>query len=177
MASTESDWFNRVLDQATVTNAASPPVTPPQSSSGMKVIIVMCLLILLGVNIIAILAHTTAFAGSTAAATVREFTSQFVDLLGLTTKGAVATAKGLDKQIEASLDSVSRAALVAGQTQVPKPDSTMASAVQCRGKKGWCYVGTQDGYRSCLQVGAGDYCQSGNVYSSKQLCTEPSLRQ
>ena len=177
MASSESDWFNRVLDQATVSNVATPPVTPPQSSSGMKVIVVMCLLILLGVNVVAILAHTTAFAGSTAAATVREFTSQFVNLLGLTTKGAVATAQGIDKQIEASLDSVSRAALVAGQTQAPKPDSTMTSAVQCRGKNGWCYVGTQDGYRSCLQVGAGDYCQSGNVYSSKQLCTDPSLRQ
>ena len=136
MASPESDWFNRVIDQATVSNATSPSVAQPQSSSGMKTIVVMCLLILLGVNVVAILAHTTAFAGSTAAATVREFTSQLVDLLGLTTKGAVATVQGLDKQIEASLDSVSRAALIAGQTQVPKPDSTMASTVQCRGETG-----------------------------------------
>jgi len=177
MASSESDWFNRVIDQTTVSNPTTPSVAHPHSSSGMKVIILLCLFVLLGVNIVAILAHTTAFAGSTAAITVREFTSQFVGLLGLTTKGGIATAQGIDKQIEASLDSVSRAALVAGQTQIPKPDSTMTSAVQCRGKKGWCYVGTQDGYRSCLQVGAGDYCQSGNVYSSKQLCMNPSLSQ
>ena len=176
-SSSESDWFNRVMDQATVSNPSTPSVSPLQSSSGMKVIILICLLVLLGVNVFAILAHTTAFAGSTTAAAVREFTGQLVELMGLTTKGAVATVQGIDKQIEASLDSVSRATLIAGQTQVPKPDSSMTSEVQCRGKQGWCYVGTQDGYRSCLQVGAGDYCQSGNVYSSKQLCSDPSLRQ
>lgn len=177
MSSSESEWFNRVIDQTTVSLPTPATVSHPQSSSGLKVIVFICLLILLGVNIIAILAHTTAFAGSTAAITVREFTTQLVTLLGLTTKSAVATVQGIDKQIEASLDSVSRAALVAGQTQVPKPDSSMSSEVQCRGKKGWCYVGTQDSYRSCMQVGVGDYCQSGNVYSSKQLCSNPSLRQ
>ena len=155
---------------------ASPPSTVPSETSGIKTIIVICLVALLGANIIAILAHTTTFAASTAAATVRDITEEIVSLLGLTTKGAVATAKLLDHQIEDSLNAVGQAATTASKVSIPEPDSAMGSAVQCRGKQGWCYVGTQDGYRSCLEVGANNYCQSGNVYPTRDICVNPSLR-
>ena len=148
----------------------------PSTTGGIKTIAVICLVILLGINIIAILAHTTAFATTTAAATVRELTEEVVSLMGLTTKGAVATAKLLDHQIEDSLNAVGQAASNAGTVTIPKPDSAMDSAVQCRGKQGWCYVGTQDGYRSCLEVGANNYCQSGNIYPTRDICVNPSLR-
>jgi hypothetical protein len=141
--------------------------------SGIKAIILVCLVVLLGVNVAAILAHTSAFGTSAAAATVRNFTAQLVSMLGLTTQGAVATVQGLDAAIEGSLNAVGGAA--AG-IRTPVPDSSMTSSVQCRGEKGWCYVGEQDGYRSCLSVGANNYCQSGNVYPSRDLCINPSLR-
>lgn len=151
-------------------------VVTSTNTSGLKTIVVICLLILLGVNIVAILAHTTAFASSAAAATVRDLTAKFVNLIGLTTTGAVATAKGLDQEIESSLNAVGGAATAAGSITPPKPDSAMDSKVQCRGKKGWCFVGEQDGYRSCLEVGANNYCQSGNVYPTRDVCINPSLR-
>lgn len=148
----------------------------PSKTGGIKTIVVVCLLILLGINVIAILAHTTAFATTTVAATVRELTEEVVSLMGLTTKGAVATAKLLDHQIEDSLNAVGQAASVAGKVSIPEPDSSFDSAVQCRGQQGWCYVGTQDGYRSCLEVGPNNYCQSGNVYPTRDVCINPSLR-
>ena len=155
-----------------------PPTTSVTSSTtgGIKTIVVVCLLILLGINVIAILAHTTAFATTTVAATVRELTEEVVSLMGLTTKGAVATAKLLDHQIEDSLNAVGQAASAANNVSIPEPDSSFDSAVQCRGKQGWCYVGTQDGYRSCLEVGPNNYCQSGNVYPTRDVCINPSLR-
>ena len=151
-------------------------VVAPSNTSGIKTIIVICLVALLGVNIIAILAHTTAFATTTVAATVRELTEEVVSLLGLTTKGAVATAKLLDRQIEDSLNVVGHTASTVNNISIPEPDSALNSTVQCRGKQGWCYVGTQDGYRSCLEVGANNYCQSGNIYPTRDICVNPSLR-
>ena len=131
----------------------------PSNQSAIKTLVLICLVALLGANIIAILAHTTMFASNAAAATVRELTAKVIDVLGLTTKGAVATATALDQQIEASLDAVSAGANAASSIAPPKPDSA-ESNMQCRGKQGWCYVGQQDGYRSCLEVGPNNYCQS-----------------
>ena len=150
------------------------PLVP--GSSGLKTIVIVCLLILLGVNIVAILAHTTAFATSAAAATIRELTAKVVSLMGLTTKGAVATVSQLDKEIEASLNAVSGAASSVSNISIPTPDWSMGSKIQCRGKKGWCYIGEQDGNRSCLEVGANNYCQSGNVYPTRDICINPALR-
>jgi hypothetical protein len=49
-----------------------------------------------------------------------------------------------------------------------------------QGKKtnqvGWCYIGEERGYRSCSQVGQDDVCMSGNIFPSKDICVNPSLR-
>lgn len=42
---------------------------------------------------------------------------------------------------------------------------------------GWCYVGEEDGYRSCAPVGASDTCMSNQVYPSQDICINPNLRQ
>ena len=45
------------------------------------------------------------------------------------------------------------------------------------GNQGWCYVGEDRGFRSCVEVGTSHECMSGNVFPSKDLCINPSLRQ
>lgn len=45
------------------------------------------------------------------------------------------------------------------------------------GNQGWCYVGEDRGFRSCVEVGSSHECMSGNVFPSKELCINPSLRQ
>jgi len=41
---------------------------------------------------------------------------------------------------------------------------------------GWCFVGEDRGYRSCAEVGASDKCMSGDIFPSKEICVNPSLR-
>lgn len=44
------------------------------------------------------------------------------------------------------------------------------------GNQGWCYVGEDRGFRSCVEVGTSHECMSGNVFPSKEVCINPSLR-
>jgi hypothetical protein len=43
-------------------------------------------------------------------------------------------------------------------------------------KKGWCLIGNEKGYNSCVKVGYNDYCMSGDIYPTKDICLNPSLR-
>ena len=45
------------------------------------------------------------------------------------------------------------------------------------GNQGWCYIGEDRGFRSCVEVGTAHECMSGNVFPSKEICINPSLRQ
>jgi len=45
-----------------------------------------------------------------------------------------------------------------------------------QGKAGWCYIGSEQGYRSCSQVGEADVCMSGNIFPTQDVCVNPSLR-
>jgi len=42
--------------------------------------------------------------------------------------------------------------------------------------KGWCYVGEDSGFRSCVEVGNGQECMSGDVFPTRDMCINPSLR-
>jgi len=54
-------------------------------------------------------------------------------------------------------------------------DST--STIQSGGNKsGWCYIGEDRGFRSCVEVGQQDKCLSGDIFPSKDICVNPNLR-
>lgn len=63
---------------------------------------------------------------------------------------------------------------------IPDPDPVIDnSRVQSKktsGKSGFCYVGEENGIRSCVKVSKHDICTSGKIYSSKELCVNPKLR-
>ena len=44
-------------------------------------------------------------------------------------------------------------------------------------KSGWCYIGEDRGFRSCIQVGENDTCISGDIFPSQDICVNPTLRQ
>lgn len=56
----------------------------------------------------------------------------------------------------------------------PQPNETGSSRSQL--KSGYCYIGTDRGYRSCVKVGADDMCMSGDIFPSIDICINPSLR-
>jgi hypothetical protein len=43
-------------------------------------------------------------------------------------------------------------------------------------KSGWCYIGEDRGFRSCISVGDNDTCMSGDIFPTSDICVNPNLR-
>lgn len=56
-------------------------------------------------------------------------------------------------------------------------DSTSLTQKHQSGKAGYCYIGEDRGFRSCIKVEAGDKCMSGEVFNRHDICMNPSLRE
>lgn len=60
----------------------------------------------------------------------------------------------------------------------PMPDdSTSSTQMSKKGKSGFCYIGEDRGFRSCVSVKDSDVCMSGKIFPSKDICVNPSLRE
>ena len=44
------------------------------------------------------------------------------------------------------------------------------------GKAGWCFIGADQGIRTCAEIGVNDGCMSGDVFPSQEICMNPNLR-
>lgn len=56
-----------------------------------------------------------------------------------------------------------------------RPDDSRSS-IQTTGKSGWCYIGEEQGIRTCSEIGVNDVCMSGNVFPNQSICMNPNLR-
>ena len=72
-------------------------------------------------------------------------------------------------------DSLSRALDNAKQADNVSPDDSRSS-IQTTGKSGWCYIGEEQGTRTCSEIGVNDVCMSGNVFPNLEICMNPNLR-
>ena len=43
-------------------------------------------------------------------------------------------------------------------------------------KSGWCFIGEDRGFRSCINVGENDTCMSGDIFPTSEICVNPNLR-
>jgi len=43
-------------------------------------------------------------------------------------------------------------------------------------KTGWCFIGEESNVRTCAKVGQNDKCMSGDIFPSREICVNPSLR-
>jgi hypothetical protein len=61
---------------------------------------------------------------------------------------------------------------------IPEPDdaSSTTQLSKPKNKAGYCYIGEDRGFRSCIQVGEGDKCMSGDIFPSMEICVNPNLR-
>jgi hypothetical protein len=67
-------------------------------------------------------------------------------------------------------------ALSHAKKQPPRPDDA-TSRTQRTGKSGYCYIGEDRGFRSCIKVGEDDTCMSGDIFPTHAICINPRLRQ
>jgi hypothetical protein len=61
----------------------------------------------------------------------------------------------------------------------PVPDDAGSStqASKAKSKAGFCYIGEDRGFRSCIKVGEGEKCMSGDIFPTQDLCINPRLRE
>lgn len=73
--------------------------------------------------------------------------------------------------------SLSTALANAEEQLEPVPDDALSST-QRNGshKSGYCYIGEDRGFRSCIYVKEDDICMSGDIFPSQSICVNPSLR-
>lgn len=86
-------------------------------------------------------------------------------------------AQGKSKAIDSISDSLSSALANAEYNSEPLPDDATSSTQRIGSRKsGYCYIGEDRGFRSCIQVKDGDMCMSGDIFPSQDICVNPSLR-
>lgn len=59
----------------------------------------------------------------------------------------------------------------------PEPDDAGSKTQGKPGKSGYCYIGEDRGFRSCIRVDQDDTCMSGEIFPTKDLCVNPNLRE
>jgi len=69
-------------------------------------------------------------------------------------------------------------ALSHAKKQPPQPDDATSRTQrnQRTGKSGYCYIGEDRGFRSCIKVGEEDICMSGDIFPTHAICVNPRLR-
>jgi hypothetical protein len=45
------------------------------------------------------------------------------------------------------------------------------------GKAGYCFIGSENGNRSCVSITAKDVCISGDIFPTQDICINPTLRE
>jgi hypothetical protein len=60
----------------------------------------------------------------------------------------------------------------------PEPDEagSRTQSSQSSSKTGYCYIGEDRGFRSCIKVGENDECISGDIFPTREICINPNLR-
>tara|TARA_B100001769_G_C22112412_1_gene602247 strand:- start:7331 stop:8005 length:675 start_codon:yes stop_codon:yes gene_type:complete len=60
---------------------------------------------------------------------------------------------------------------------IPIPDDAGSTTQSSQNKAGYCYIGEDRGFRSCIRVSENDTCMSGDIFPTEALCINPNLRQ
>jgi hypothetical protein len=78
-----------------------------------------------------------------------------------------------DKQINTNLKNKDK--IIANKNNDYEADDTMSN-IQSKGKSGYCYIGEDRGFNSCVYVGPNDTCLSGDIFPTMDICVNPKLR-
>lgn len=85
-------------------------------------------------------------------------------------------------QHETNKDDLNNAINHATPNYTPEPgygaDDSYSSIQKSKSssKSGWCYIGEDRGFRSCIDVSEKDKCMSGDIFPTSEICVNPNLR-
>ena len=77
---------------------------------------------------------------------------------------------------KASTSSASSASSTSSTSPLPDDAGSTTQSSKAKNKSGYCYIGEDRGFRSCIKVGEGDMCMSGDIFPTQDICVNPSLR-
>lgn len=60
---------------------------------------------------------------------------------------------------------------------IPEADDSTSAVQKPASKSGFCYIGEDRGFRSCIEVGEGEVCMSGDIFPTQAICINPNLRE
>ena len=122
----------------------------------MKILILIGILAILGINILKYLARGAVKVTNTA----KNIGEDVADKVKINGEKSEKLQQAIDnnKKNERILPS--------------KPEDV----IQRKEKGGWCYVGTDRGFRSCIEINDSGKCMSGDIFPTRKVCINPSLR-
>lgn len=79
---------------------------------------------------------------------------------------------------QTDLSSELSSALAHAENSIPQADdATSSTQKSSSNKSGYCYIGEDRGFRSCIKVNENDVCMSGDIFGSEAICINPNLRE
>ena len=142
----------------------------------LKFVVLILILAIMGFNVFVLFARGTEWA-----AKLVEKAAKFgINLTFLTVKDTLlsknnihSTIKGNLQDLENSIGGKKKSPSKANISYLPDRDS---SDIQRNKNQGYCLVGTDKGFRSCIYVGTNDTCKSGKIHPTMDVCKDPKLR-
>jgi hypothetical protein len=114
-----------------------------------------------------------------------EGTKQLIDTTSNTLVGGIDLLQhSIDnKKIQNNIDKKKPQNKVNNNQQIevkepPIPDNGLSKTQlnNPTNKSGYCYIGEDRGFRSCIKVGEADNCVSQQIFPSQAICINPNLR-
>ena len=202
MSNSIPDIMKTVTPQADSPTISSPSAstksvfkTPSLENGGadiLKIVLIATIVIFLSYNLYLYLTEGTDVLGkyfgiglTTTAKTTKEVVDTNIDA---TKRGMDGVKKGADKSLDMvaetgqKIENKAESRLQSAVNNPPsRPDNTKAdisteSNIQKPKQSGYCYIGTDRTYRTCVKMEPGDVCASNKVYPTKDVCINPNLR-
>lgn len=129
----------------------------------IKWILIFIIVIILGLNVINYLSNDTNIIQSS---------------LETGAKPLVDSENSLQTNIESELKKIEKTldiGIIDKKPDFLQPDDT-SSSIQLPKKSGYCFIGEDRGFRTCMFVGPRDECLSDDIFPSMEICINPKLR-
>ena len=170
-----------------------------------KILLLILILAFLGFNLFKYLANATDKTTNILKNPIKKFLSLIGYSVGETTKNIINTSAkgaevGIDVAAGASDDVVDLGEKALGTenintdldsainkprkknvppSNIPEPDDSGSKTQSSKStaKSGFCYIGEDRGFRSCIKVQDTNTCMSGEIFPTHDICVNPTLRE
>jgi hypothetical protein len=149
----------------------------------IRIVFAVLFLALMGLNIFTYLSEGTDIFGKYLGVSLLKGAEGTKKTLATTTTGgkiALDVAEGSATQLINLPESQIRKRLNKPQKNLPisgsrSVDASTNNTIKSK-KNAFCYIGSENGNRRCVEIGKDDVCESNKVFPSMQLCINPYLR-